>query len=84
MQAQKSTLSFCVVLLRAGAGSGGFNSIWMGSTEKSTNFVVDIELYHLCHYHHFPDKIKIRILVGLLLHNMDKIIVSAQQTYIDL
>lgn len=52
-----------------GVFSGGFSRIWMGSTEKSTNFV--IELYHLCHYHHFPDKTKIRILVGLLLHNMD-------------
>lgn len=36
--------------------SGGFSSIWMGSAEKSTNFVIDIELYHLCLYHHFPDK----------------------------
>lgn len=54
-----------------GGGSVGFSSIWMGSTEKSANFVMDVELYHLCRYHHIPDKTEIRILVGLLLHNMD-------------
>jgi len=29
------------------------NSVWTGSIEKSMDFVIDIELYHVYHHHQF-------------------------------
>lgn len=46
MQAQKST--FCLFF-----SLGTSTAFGPGPWKKSMNFVIDIELYHVCHHHHF-------------------------------